>query len=236
MLARLQKFLAEAGIGSRRHCEQLILQGRVAVNGLTVTTLGTKVDPATDAVSVEGRPVRAEQKIYLVLNKPSGVLCTNRDTHQRRQVTDLLPRAFPRVYSVGRLDRDTEGLLLLTNDGSFSLRVTHPRYKMPKTYFVEVEGVLKSDTIARLLKGVTHDGERLRAVKISQVRHAGESSTCHLVLAEGKKRQIRRMMQVVGHPVRRLVRMAIGSFQLGDLKPGQWRYLTDEEVYKLMAH
>ncbi|NQU12426.1 rRNA pseudouridine synthase [bacterium] len=233
MQVRLQKFLAEAGLGSRRRCETLIRAGKIAVNGRAVTALGTKVDPAVDQVALGRCRLEQERKVYLVLNKPVGVLCTNRDTHGRPRAIDLLPRDLPRLYTVGRLDRDTEGLLFLTNDGTFGLRLAHPRYKMPKTYLVEVDGVLASAAISRLLKGVDSEGERLRAAKVFQVRPRGQTTELRLVLTEGRKRQIRRMMATVGHPVRRLVRLAVGTFQLGNLKPGQWRYLTDEEICKL---
>ena len=234
MFVRLQKFLAEAGVGSRRRCEQLIQQGKISVNGQRVTTLGTKVDPETDRVMLGSKPVAAERKIYIALNKPAGVLCTNRDTHGRKRVLDLLPRSLPRLYTVGRLDQDTEGLLFLTNDGNFSLRLTHPRYKMPKTYLVEVEGELKNEQIARLLEGVHSEGQVLRAEKVFQVRPCGKTTELRLVIREGKKRQIRRMLAAVGHPVVRLTRLSVHSVSLGDLKTGQWRYLTDEEIHKLM--
>jgi 23S rRNA pseudouridine2605 synthase len=230
---RLQKFLAEAGLGSRRHCESLIAAGQVSINGQPVTTLGTKVDPAVDQVALGRRLLARERKIYVVLNKPAGVLCTSRDTQGRSRVLDLLPRDLPRLYTVGRLDRDTAGLLFLTNDGTFSLRLAHPRYKMPKTYLVEVEGALTSAAISRLLAGVDSDGERLRAARVFQVQPRGPTTELRVVLTEGKNRQIRRMMAAVGHPVRKLVRLAVGSFQLGELKPGQWRYLSNEEICKL---
>jgi len=231
---RLQKFLAEAGIASRRQCEILIQQGRVAVNGSIVTTLGTKVLPGSDKVTVNGKPVGLEQKVYIALNKPVGVICTSQDTHGRKLVLELLPSTLPRLYTVGRLDQDSEGLLLLTNDGTFSLRLTHPRYKMPKTYRVEVEGELTSAQIARLIAGVMSEGERLRAEKVLDVQYQNATTECRVVLAEGKKRQIRRMMATVGCPVRRLVRLKIGSLDLGNLKTGQWRYLSHEEVDSLM--
>ena len=234
-LTRLQKFLAEGGVGSRRACEQLILAGNVSVNGKCVTTLGTKIDPVVDRVTVGAKRVARQRKVYIALNKPAGVLCTSRDTHGRNRVLDLLPRSLPRLHTVGRLDYDTEGLLLLTNDGSFSLRLTHPRYKMPKTYRVEVEGKLTSEQIARLLKGVTSEGQTLRAERIFDVRPRGDATELRLVLREGKKRQIRRMLDAVGHPVRRLTRLAVGSIELGNLKQGQWRHLSDEEVHKLMC-
>ena len=228
MLVRLQKFLAEAGIGSRRHCETLIQQGKVSVNNLPVSILGTKIDPAADQVTLGGKLVAVERKLYIALNKPAGVLCTARDTHGRKRVHDLLPASLPRLFTVGRLDYDTDGLLLLTNDGTFSLRLTHPRYKMPKTYAVEVSEPLTDAARARLLAGVDSEGERLRAERVSG------TTTLKLVIREGKKRQIRRMLAAVGHPVKRLTRLAIGSIGLGNLKQGQWRYLTDEEVRTLM--
>ena len=234
VLVRLQKHLAEAGIASRRRCEQLIEQGRVSVNGQPVRMLGTKVDPEHDSVRVDGKPIVIERKVYIALNKPAGFLCTSHDTHGRKRAVDLLPRSLPRLYTVGRLDKDTEGLILLTNDGTFSLRLTHPRYKMSKTYLVEVEGEITSAEIAHLLKGVRNEGELLHAEKIFQVRTRDNATELRLVLSEGKKRQIRRMMAAVGHPVKRLVRLAVGPVELGDLAISQWRYLTDEEVYKLM--
>jgi 23S rRNA pseudouridine2605 synthase len=233
-LVRLQKFLAEAGVASRRHCEQLIQQGKVVVNGQPVCILGTKIDPDRDSVTVDGQPVAVERKVYIALHKPAGVLCTNRDTHGRTRAVDLLPQSLPRLYTVGRLDRDTEGLVFLTNDGTFSLRLTHPRYKMRKTYLVEVEGELKSAEIARLLKGVRSEGELLRADEIFDVRAQTHATELRLVLSQGRKRQIRRMMAIVGHPARRLVRLAIGPVELGNLRNSQWRHLTHEEIQQLM--
>jgi len=228
VLVRLQKFLAEAGIGSRRHCETLIQQGKVSVNNQPVTVLGTKIESDRDRVTLAGKPVMVQRKVYIALNKPAGVLCTSRDTHDRKRVHDLLPASLPRLFTVGRLDYDTEGLLFLTNDGTFSLRLTHPRYKMPKTYAVEVKGVLSEAARARLLAGVHDDGELLRAEKVSG------TTMLQVVIREGKKRQIRRMLAAVGHPVMRLTRLSVGTIELGNLKQGQWRYLTDEEVRSLM--
>ncbi len=233
MLVRLQKYLAEAGIASRRRCEELIEAGQVSVNGKPSRVLGIKIDPQRDSVTLDGKPVVLDQKVYIALHKPVGCVCTNSDTHGRPLAVDLLPRSLPRLYTVGRLDKDSEGLLFLTNDGTFSLRLTHPRYKMRKTYFVEVEGELKKAEIARLLKGVRSDGELLRAEKIFQVRAQAHNTELRLILSEGKKRQIRRMMAVVGHPVKRLVRLAVGPIELGNLATSQWRHLTHEEVDKL---
>ena len=232
---RLQKFLADAGVASRRRCEQLIVSGKISVNGAVVTKLGTKVDPDADSIAVEGARVRDDHsKVYIAIHKPAGVLCTSRDTQGRQHVLQLLPASMPRLFCVGRLDMDTEGLLFLTNDGTFSLRLTHPRYKMRKTYGVEVAGELQGAQIAELLKGIRSEGQLLRAEKIFQVQRHGDTTRLKLVLAEGKKRQIRRMMSAVGHPVQRLVRLSIGSINLGELKTGQWRYLTHEEVGQLM--
>ena len=228
MLVRLQKFLAEAGIGSRRHCETLIERGEVCVNGQPATILGTKIDPSTDRVTLSGKPVVIERKVYIAMNKPAGVLCTSHDPQGRQRVHDLLPASLPRLFTVGRLDYDTEGLLLLTNDGSFSLRLTHPRYKMPKTYAVEVQGALTEADRAQLLAGVQSEGELLRAEKVTG------TTTLELVIREGRKRQIRRMLAAINHPVRRLTRLTISSIELGNLKTGQWRHLTDEEVRTLM--
>ena len=235
MLVRLQKFLAEAGLGSRRHCETLITAGAVRVNGQPVTTLGSKIESGTDRVTVAGQPVSVERKIYIALNKPAGYICTSQDPEGRRRALDLLPADLPRLYTVGRLDCNTAGLLLLTNDGTFSLRLTHPRYKMPKTYRAEVAGPLGDAQVTRLLRGVWSDGELLRAEKVFDIRPVGPVTELQLVLREGKKRQVRRMLAEVGCPVRRLVRLSVGKISLGNLKPGQWRYLTNEEVHSLIA-
>jgi 23S rRNA pseudouridine2605 synthase len=234
VLVRLQKYLAEAGVASRRHCEQLIEDGRISVNGQTVSLLGSKIDPEHDLIAVDGKPVVIERKVYIALNKPAGFVCTNHDTQGRKRAIDLLPSSLPRLYTVGRLDKETEGLLFLTNDGTFSLRLTHPRYKMGKTYLVEVEGELKGAEIAHLLKGVRSEGEMLHAETIFQVRRQDDATQLRLVLSEGKNRQIRRMMAAVGHPVKRLVRLAVGPVELGNLAISQWRHLTHEEVRKLM--
>jgi 23S rRNA pseudouridine2605 synthase len=229
VLVRLQKFLAEAGLGSRRHCETLIQQGKVSVNGQPATILGSKVEPGQDRVTVAGKPIRlSKRKVYLAINKPTGVLCTSHDPEGRKRVLDLLPASLPRLFTVGRLDYDTGGLLFLTNDGTFSLRLTHPRYKMPKTYAVQVATALTDAARAQLLAGVMSDGERLRAEQVSG------TTMLRVVIREGKKRQIRRMLAAVGHPVVRLTRLAIGTVELGNLKQGQWRNLTDEEIRTLM--
>lgn len=233
MAIRLQKFLAETGVGSRRYCEQLIREGRIKVNGDTVSGMGTKVSPATDRILVDGKPVATQKKLYVALNKPAGYLCTAKDTHNRHTVFDLLPKSWPRLHTVGRLDYDTEGLLLLTNDGEFSLHLTHPRYKVPKRYEVLIQGVLTQDQCDHLTSGMTVDNERMKIDKITNVRNLSRQTRMEIVLTQGKKRQIRRMLRAIGHRVVRLKRLNVGSIELGSLKTGRWRFLTTSEVRRL---
>ncbi|MBN1269231.1 MAG: rRNA pseudouridine synthase [Kiritimatiellae bacterium] len=228
---RLQKFLADCGVASRRACEQLIARGIVTVDGRAVTQMGARIDPARQAVCVRGRRVLPQGRLYLALNKPRDVLCTSRDPRGRRTFLDLLPSVPARVYTVGRLDRDSEGLLLVTNDGDLAARLTHPRHHVLKTYRVWIEGVLGEDARARLVRGVESRGERLTAVEVRRV--VGEDGCCEVVLAEGRNRQIRRMFEAVGLRVRRLKRTAIGPLSLGRLARGAWRELTAAEVAAL---
>lgn len=230
---RLQRFLAAAGLGSRRACEKLILEGAITVNGHVVRTLGTRVDPRHDQVAYHGKPVALPPRVYIAMHKPAGYLCSRHDPHHARTIFDLLPARFRTLHPVGRLDKDSEGLLLLTNDGAFSLRLTHPRYKMRKQYDVVVRGVVSEEALRRLLVGVTCDGERLRADQVTQRRVTDRSTELEIWLTQGRKRQIRRMLGVLGHPVERLVRVAIGPVALGKLAAGQWRFLSDEEVRTL---
>lgn len=232
---RLQRFLAAAGLGSRRACEQLILDGAVSVNGVVVRTLGTRVDPARDAVSCRGKPVRPEPHIYVALHKPRGYLCSRHDPHHTQTIYDLLPPRFRSLYPVGRLDKDSEGLLLLTNDGAFSLRLTHPRYKIRKQYHVVVAGVMSEEALRRLQEGVLSEGEMLKADRVLPRKATGQSTELEIWLTQGRKRQIRRMVQAVGYRVTRLVRVGIGLLSLRNLPAGQWRFLTDEEVHQLLV-
>ncbi|MCX7992638.1 MAG: rRNA pseudouridine synthase [Fimbriimonadales bacterium] len=228
---RLQKWLAFCGYGSRRACEQLIQQGRVQVNGIPAT-LGMKIDPQRDEITVDGKRVQPpKQLVYLMLNKPRGYTTTRRDPHATRTVMDLLKDAPSNVFPVGRLDTDSEGLLLFTNDGEFANRLLHPRYKLPKTYRVWVRGKPSESALRRLREGVElEDGATAPAV-VKLLRSDKEQSLLEMVLREGRKRQIRRMCAAVGHPVLRLIRVAIGDLQLPrDLPPGKWRALTPEEV------
>lgn len=252
-MERLQKVLAQAGITSRRKAEQLIVAGRVRVNGKLVTELGTRVDPEHDRVQVDDRAVRLERKIYIVLHKPKGYLsdrAAETDSglaHQDKPTAlDLVP-APARLYSVGRLDANSEGLLLLTNDGELAHRLTHPRYAHDKEYRVLVRGVPTSAALVRLRKGIWYDGAMLRADsatiahQLSEqarrqhwVKTARDQTWLRIVLHEGRKREIRHMCAAVGHPVVRLIRVRIGPIELGTLPLGQYRELNEREMRELV--
>jgi 23S rRNA pseudouridine2605 synthase len=225
---RLQKILAERGVGSRRACEALIAAGRVQVNG-EVADLGRRVNASTDRVTVDGVPVSVQPGlVYYLLNKPAGVVSTATDPYGRPAVTGLVP-AQPRVYPVGRLDADSEGLLLLTNDGDLTYRLTHPSFGVEKEYLVVVDGTPKPGELRRLREGVDLDDGRTAAARVARVGDNGLRITIH----EGRNRQVRRMCDVVGHPVHRLVRTRIGPLRLDSLAPGEWRELTPAEVRAL---
>ena len=236
---RLNRYLASAGLGSRRACEGIITAGRVTINGHAVTALATTGAPE-DNVRVDGRPVNVERPVYVLLNKPAGFLSSRTDPDQRDTVFDLLPADFPRVFHVGRLDRDSEGLLLLTNDGDFSLRLTHPRYKVEKEYEVVLDRAFEMPLAEKLLAGVfiavdpPQPGappERVRARAESIYRLA--PNKLKVILRQGLKRQIRLMFLAVGYEVAKLERVRMGSLKLGRLRPGEWRYLDDREVAAL---
>jgi 23S rRNA pseudouridine2605 synthase len=234
-VVRLQKFLAEAGVASRRTCEALILEGRVRVNGQIIRELGTRVDPEGDRVTVNGRVARARRKIYVALNKPRRCVCSRRDDQGRQTVHDLLPKEWANLFTVGRLDYDSEGLIFLTNDGTFSLRLTHPRFGVAKRYLVRVAGRVPPDLAQHLRRGIVEGGERLRAESV-QVHHAGRSgSVLEVVLKEGRNREVRRMFAALGFEVKRLQRIQIGRIKLGELRPGRWRTLTEGEIQTLLT-
>ena len=238
-MVRLQKFLAESGVASRRASEQVILEGRVSVNGEAVRVLGTKVDPANDRVTVDGRPVgtrTTRTKLYVALNKPAGYICSRHDPEKRRTVGDLLPREWTRLYPVGRLDYNTEGLLFLTNDGEFCLRLTHPRFGVPKIYRVTLEGRVGPELAGRLVRGVEHEGERLRASKARLVSTSNSHSEIELELTEGRNREVRRIFETLGLKITQLRRTQIGRIKLGELPPGKWRVLTPPEVRSLILN
>ena len=233
-MVRLQKYLADAGVASRRESERLITAGQVTVNGRTILLLGTKVDPAVDMVVVEGRPVRPRRKLYVALNKPRGFLCTRRDPDDRRVVADLLPKEWGHLFTVGRLDRDSEGLIFLTNDGEFSLRLTHPRYGITKLYHVVATGRITLQDIAGFTRGIEHDGETLRAERVEILRANNSHSVLELELSQGKNHEVRRLFEAIGHPVETLQRRQIGPIKLGQLPIGRWRVLTESEVKSLL--
>ena len=234
-VVRLQKFLAEAGVASRRAGEQIILARRVAVNGEVVRQLGTKVDPSHDRVTVDGQPVRAKRKLYLALHKTRGCVCSRQDELGRPTVYDSLPKEWTGLYSVGRLDYDTEGLLFLTNDGEFALRLTHPRYEVRKKYVVTVEGRVAVELLERIKSGVFHLGETLKAEKARLISSSLSRSIVELELTEGKNREVRRLFESQGVSVKRLQRTQIGKIKLGELKPGKWRALTEPEINSLLG-
>jgi 23S rRNA pseudouridine2605 synthase len=234
-LVRLQKLLAQSGVASRRKCEELMLAGSVEVDGEVVTRLGTKVDPTTAVVRVDGRrlpPVSAH--VYLVLNKPRGVVSTMSDPEGRRTLSDFVADRPERLFHVGRLDTDTDGLILLTNDGDFAQRVAHPSYELEKTYVAEVDGVATRATVRTLLAGVTLDDGPVEVRSAKVVSAQGGRSIVEVVVHEGRNRIVRRLLDEVGHPVRRLTRTAIGPVLLRGLRQGELRELTLDELGVLL--
>ncbi|MDR1192767.1 MAG: rRNA pseudouridine synthase [Peptococcaceae bacterium] len=236
-MERLQKYLARCGVASRRQAEQMITAGRVAVNGVTVLRAGVSVEPGKDRVSADGRPVVAKaENTYIMLNKPAGVLCTCRDPHGRKTALELLPDQAARLFPVGRLDWETEGLLLLTDDGELANRLTHPRYMMPKTYLVETPDWLTDEKAQALREGVRlADGLTRPARVVINYRERRRGSRFSLTITEGRNRQVRRMCEALALVVRYLCRVQLGSLTLGDLQPGDWRPLTAPEAAKLKS-
>lgn len=230
---RLQKVLAAAGFGSRRQCEELITTGRVDVNGKVVTELGVRVFPISQRIRVDGEELRGMKPVYVVVNKPRGILCTNRDQQGRPRAIDLLPPSLGRLFPVGRLDRDSEGLLLMTNDGNLAMRLTHPRYEVPKKYRVQVAGLVEPDLIHDLKKGVHLAEAVVQADDVVLKSRHKLSSILEITLKEGKNREIRRMLARVGHKVMHLQRVAIGPVKLGKMLPGEYRPLSQHEITQL---
>ena len=231
-MERINKYLAHAGIGSRRHCEALVLAGRVSIGGEVVRELGTRVADDQE-VHVDGKPIRSERHVYWLVNKPRGYLCTNADPAGRSRAVDLLPHVPERVYTVGRLDEDSEGLLLLTNDGDLAHRLMHPRFGVDKTYMVQVAGLPSQDDLKKLLEGVFLSEGRVRAKSARRMKKQGQSAWLRIVLSEGKNREIRRMLARLEHKVIRLIRVALGPVQLGRLKQGRARPLSAPELRQL---
>lgn len=234
MLVRLNKLLSEAGVASRREADRLIQEGRVRVNGRVVDELGTKVDGDGDLVQVDGRSVAVSSRLlYLMLNKPAGFLVTLKDPFQRPTIRDLLPPALGRVYPVGRLDLESEGLLLLTNDGELAYRLAHPKFGVKKTYVVKVKGEPAREALAKLERGVYVEGKKTAPAAVELLTHSSKSSRLRLELYEGRKREVREMCRAVGYGVLDLKRVAYGGLGLGRLKRGEWRFLEPEEIDRL---
>jgi len=227
---RLQKFLSEAGVASRRQGEKLIVAGKITVDGQVVRLLGTKVDPAKHQIAINGKIIRAKVKRFLALNKPPKILCTRQDTHNRSTVFDLLPNVFGHLFTIGRLDSDSEGLVLLTNDGEFCQTVAHPRHGMPKTYNVTLAKRIDSVVLKSLTTGLNDDGDFLKAKHAKLLYANNTRSQVELVLEEGKNREIRRMFKVLGYRVLLLQRIAVGPVKLGELPLGKWRVLSQAEI------
>lgn len=232
---RLQKLLAQSGVASRRRCEELMLEGEVEVDGEVVTRLGTKVDPRTAVIKVSGKRLPPiSDHVYLVLNKPRGVVSTMSDPQGRRTLTDLVGDRPERLFHVGRLDTDTSGLLLLTNDGEFAHRMAHPSFEVEKTYVAEVTGRLSKHTVTELLAGVTLEDGPVQVRRAKVIATAAEKSIVELVIHEGRNRIVRRLLDQVGHPVRQLSRTRFGPIELGTLATGTLRELSDDELGQLL--
>lgn len=233
-MERLNKLLARSGVASRRGADRLIEDGRVTVNGSVVQELGTRVDPGADTVKVDGKRLRTPPAAhaYFMLNKPRGVVTTLSDPQGRPTVRDLLRGVSRRVYPVGRLDFQTEGLLLLTDDGALARELTHPSCGVPKTYRAKIRGRPEPEALARLRRGLTLDGRRTQPARVAMIR-PGANSWVEVTIAEGRKHQVRRMLEAVGHPVAKLRRIGFGSLVLGDLPSGGLRPLTAAEVARL---
>lgn len=230
---RLQKYMAQCGVASRRKSEEMIAAGRVTVNGNIVTIPGFAVEPSLDIVFVDGKPLLEDKKIYVLLNKPKGVVSTSEDPYAERTVMDLLP-IKERLFTVGRLDMDTEGLLILTNDGDLTFKVTHPSHELDKVYEGLVKGIPDAETLKHFEKGVEIEVNGsdwfTSPAKVQVLKIYRSTALLQMTIHEGKKRQIRKMCAAVGHPVIHLKRTAIGEIQLKDLKTGAWRYLTVSEI------
>lgn len=227
---RLQRFLSLAGVSSRREAETIIAAGRVTVNGVAITTTGVKVTES-DQVECDGRPVTMGRRCYVMLNKPRGFVCTADDPHAEMKAVDLVDLPGIRLYSIGRLDKDSEGLLLLTNDGDYAARITHPRYRVCKVYEVKTASALSLRQLRWLRSGIQDDGETLRAERIDELA----PGKYRFVLNEGKKREIRRMIAAVGEQTAELKRIAVGKLELGQLSSGCWRELTTAEIQLSLA-
>jgi 23S rRNA pseudouridine2605 synthase len=228
---RVQKILADAGVASRRKGEELILAGRVSVNNKVIKELGIMADPAYDQIRVDGKPLpHPAPKVFYLLYKPRGVITSLHDPEGRPTIKDLIPRVKVKVFPVGRLDYDAEGLLLLTNDGEVAMKLAHPRYRVPRTYLVKVKGVLTAEEIDRIKQGVMLDDGMSPAIKVTPIRRLQKNSVVKVTLHEGRNRVIKRTFEAIRHPVLRLKRIGFASLTLEGLRPGDYRPLTSEEI------
>ncbi len=234
-MQRLQKILAHAGIGSRRHCEKLISAGRVTVNGKRVTAMGFLANPQENTICCDGIPIKEEKKIYYLLNKPRGYVCTNYDELGRPRAIDLMGHVSQRIYTVGRLDVDSEGLIILTNDGEFANTLSHPRYSIYKTYQVEIVGHINREDIETLKRGIWLSEGKTAPAKITNVKSGSKTSKLEITLREGLNREIRRILAKLGYKVRTLRRIRIGWLSDPKLKTGKCRRLSDSEIARLSA-
>lgn len=234
MRVRLNKFLSHSGVASRREADRMIEERRVTVNGQVVQVLGLTVDNERDEVKVDDRRVKTEpRKVYLMLNKPGGYLVSLKDPFKRPTIKDLLPSFKSRIFPVGRLDYQSQGLLLMTNDGDLAYRLTHPRYKIRKVYLVKITDQPDPPKMAKLEKGILLDGKRTAPAKIIPQRHSSQGTLLRVEIFEGRKREVRRMFEAIGHRVIELRRIKLDGLSLGKLKKGQWRYLTPKELQRL---
>ena len=233
MEERLHKVLAEAGLGSRRKCEELIKAGKIMVDGAAVTELGIKIDPTRHKIRYAGQPVKTEKKYYFIINKPRGYICANADRAGRRLVIDLFRNVPARLYTVGRLDADSEGLVIVTNDGALCNLLTHPRYGVTKTYQVVVRGYLENIALDKLRKGVWLAEGKTRPVEVRLIKHSRDISILELTLREGKKHEVKRILARLGYKVKLLRRIRIGRLHLGGLKSGQYQPISGEMIQKL---
>ncbi|NLV76616.1 MAG: rRNA pseudouridine synthase [Tissierellia bacterium] len=228
---RLQKYMAKCGIASRRKSEEIILEGRVKVNDIVVKELGMTINPKKDIVKVDNEIIKLEEnKIYIMLNKPKGYVTTVKDKHSEKIVLDLINGVKERIYPVGRLDVDTTGLLLLTNDGDLAYKLTHPSYEIPKKYIALVKGIPNNKKLYKFRKGLKIDGRMTAEAYIKILKRNRDTSLLEISIHEGRNRQVRKMCKYIGHPVIQLERVAIGKLELGNLGIGEWRYLTSKEI------
>jgi 23S rRNA pseudouridine2605 synthase len=233
-VVRLQKVLAQSGLASRRASERIIAGGRVTVNGQVVTAMGTQVEPGRDQIAVDGQPVGRKARRYIALHKPKGYICSRAADEDRPRLGDLLPKEWSDLYSVGRLDFQSEGLIFLTNDGDFCLKLTHPRYRLEKKYLARITGRVTPEILRKFTKGIMSGGEKLQATRARLLTANNTGSTVELELAEGKNREVRRLFESENLTVERLQRVQIGPIKLGELPAGKWRVLTQPEIKSLL--